>query len=133
MVYELTNISEVREHIRKNQLAGIAIANKGKERVWNYVIELLKRLENISQPRINFAIVHYEMLLGILKPFEIGLVQRSVLIKLYLNGECIFEQEGVLGTKLNDEITLKRGIRESLKLYSVDIKFTNVMDVDNLQ
>ncbi|MEM1645385.1 MAG: hypothetical protein QXL96_05885 [Ignisphaera sp.] len=123
MVCELRSIGEAKEYIRKHRLAGIAIANKGKKDLWDYVFELLRKLEDISKPTIPFAVVHYEVALNMLKPFEAEVAKKSVLIKLYFNGECVFEQEGVLGTKINDEITLKRGIRETLKLYSVDVRF----------
>ncbi|MEM1525709.1 MAG: hypothetical protein QW775_04365 [Ignisphaera sp.] len=126
MVCELKSVGEAEEHIRKHRLAGIAIANKSKKDVWNYVLELLGKLEDISKPTISFAVVHYETALNMLKPLEAEVARKSVLIKLYFNGECVFEQEGVLGTRINDETTLKRGIRETLKLYSVDIKFTVV-------
>lgn len=123
MVHELDKAIEVAKHIRRNKLAGIVITNKRREELWSYVVELLNRLESSSQPRISFALVHYETLQDSLKSFEIEIARKSALIKLYLDGNCVFEQEGLLGSKLNDEIALKRGIRESLKLYSINMKF----------
>jgi hypothetical protein len=123
LVHELDKAIEVAEHIRRNKLAGIVITNKRREELWSYVVELLNRLESSSQPRISFALVHYETLQDSLKSFEIEIARKSALIKLYLDGNCVFEQEGLLGSKLNDEIALKRGIRESLKLYSINMKF----------
>jgi hypothetical protein len=123
LVHELDKAIEVAKHIRRNKLAGIVITNKRREELWSYVVELLNRLESSSQPRISFALVHYETLQDSLKSFEIEIARKSALIKLYLDGNCVFEQEGLLGSKLNDEIALKRGIRESLKLYSINMKF----------
>jgi hypothetical protein len=123
LVTELVNDFEVVEYIHRNKIACIVIANKEIEHLWNYIIDLFNKLESMVQPKISFAIVHYKVMLDTLKAFEVEIARKSALIKLYLNGNCIFEQEGLLGTKLNDETTLKRGIRESLKLYSVNIRF----------
>lgn len=123
MVSELNSYSEFKEYIRRNKVAVVAIANKDKGDIWLYVKTLLSKLEEASTPKIGFAIVHYQHLSEALKTFEIEQARRSVIIKLFLNGETIFEQEGIMGTRINDEIVLKRGIRESLKQNSIDIRF----------
>lgn len=125
MVYELKEYSEVREYINKNRLAVLAIVNKDRENLWSYVGELLRRLEKSTKSPMGFAITHYQTVAVMLKPFEVEVAKKSVIIKLFLNGECVFEQEGVLGLRTNDETTLRRGIKESLKLYSIDVKFVS--------
>ncbi|MEM1542234.1 MAG: hypothetical protein QW101_05120 [Ignisphaera sp.] len=125
MVYEFSTPSELRDHISKNRLAVIAIANKDRESVWQYVKDILNKLELSAKPSIAFAIVHYQSIGDELESFEIEQARKSAIIKLFLNGSCIFEQEGLLGSRTNDEIVLKRGIKETLKTYSIEIRFTS--------
>lgn len=124
MVYELKDGNELREYIIRNSLVVLAITNKDKESLWRYIIDIFTKLEQSVKPSIMFTVVHYQSIASELKPFEVDQAQRSIIIKMFLNGRCIFEQEGVLGSKVNDEIALKRGIRESLKPYAIRVKFT---------
>lgn len=126
MVFELKSYSDFREYISRNRLAMLAITNRDRENLWNYIIQIFKDLEQMARPSISFAIIHYQAITDLLKPFELDQAKKSVIIKLYLNSENVFEQEGIMGSKYNDEITLKKGIRESLKLYSIDVKFVSI-------
>lgn len=123
MVYELKNSSELKEYVAKNQLAIVAIADKNKENLWQYVENIFSRLERSAKPAITFAIIHYQAVINELKSFEVEQAQKSVIIKLFLNGICVFEQEGLIGSKISDELALKKGIKETLKLYSINVRF----------
>uniref|UniRef100_A0A7C2Z8R6 Uncharacterized protein n=1 Tax=Ignisphaera aggregans TaxID=334771 RepID=A0A7C2Z8R6_9CREN len=126
MVHELRSSLEAKNHINEKRLAGLAIANRENANLWGYVKRLLSRIEDMSSPAISFAMVHYGEVLDMLEPSEIEIARKSVIIKLYLDGTCIFEQEGVLGSRINDETVLKRGIRETLKHRLVEIRFSPV-------
>lgn len=123
MVQEIKGTDELRECISKNRLVLLAVTNKDKEDLWRYIMSILMELEQMARPQLFSVITHYQIIANELKPYEIDQAKRSVIIKLFLDGRCIFEQEGILGMKLGDETVLKRGIRESLKPYSIDIRF----------
>ncbi|MEM0371216.1 MAG: hypothetical protein QXG46_00840 [Ignisphaera sp.] len=126
MVHELVTPSELRDYIYRNRLAVIAITNKDRENIWQYVKDILNRLELSVKPSIAFAMVHYQTISNELRSFEIEQARKSAIIRLFLNGLCIFEQEGLLGSRTSDEIALKRGIKETLKTYSIEIRFTSL-------
>ena len=122
MVIELKNENDLQRFIECNRIALLAIANKN-DKNWRYVEYLLKRLENKAGYMISFGIVHVDIIRNTLKEFEQRIAEREVLIRLYFEGNCIFEQEGLFGHILSDEQALKRGIKEVLKKFSIKTLF----------
>ncbi len=122
MVIELQSIENYREMILRNRLVVIAICNRSS-RIWDYIVKLFQYLEDMAKPRIVFGIIDVNKALNDLEDYEISHAKKDVIIKMYLNGSCIFSQEGVFHNVYNDIETLKEGIRNTLKKHSIQIKF----------
>jgi len=122
MVIELQNSESYKEIILRNRLVVIAICNRSS-RNWDYAIKLLQHLEEMAKPKIVFGIIDVNMALNDLEDYEVALAKKDVIIKMYLNGSCIFSQEGLFHSIYNDIETLKEGIRSTLKKHSIQIKF----------
>ncbi len=122
MVIEFQNIEKYREMILKNRLVVIAICSRSSK-TWNYIIRLFQHLEEMAKPKIAFGIVDVNIMLNDLEDYEIPIAKKDVVIKMYLNGSCIFSQEGVFQDVYNDIEMLKEGIKNTLKKHSIQIKF----------
>jgi hypothetical protein len=123
MVIELYDKNEYKEFISKNELIIIGIANKDNK-IWKYLETLLKTLESqVDSNNIKVVIVDIKVVKDILQDFEIEIARRRTLIKVLLNGMCVFLQEDVMENIANDMEILRRGIRDSLKKYSINLRF----------
>jgi hypothetical protein len=123
MVIELYDKNEYKEFVSKNELIIIGIANKDNK-IWKYLETLLKTLESqVDSNNIKVVIVDIKVVKDILQDFEIEIARRRTLIKVLLNGMCVFLQEDVMENIANDMEILRRGIRDSLKKYSINLRF----------
>ncbi len=122
MVIELFDENEYREAISRNNLIIMGIANK-EVKLWKYLETLLRNLESQLNLNVKVVIADVKVVKNILQEFETDVAKRRTLIKVFLNGTCIFMQEDVTENITNDIEMLKRGIKDSLKRYSIDIKF----------
>jgi hypothetical protein len=123
MVIELYDKNEYKEFVSKNELIIIGIANKDNK-IWKYLETLLKTLESqVDSNNIKVVIVDMKVVKDILQDFEIEIARRRTLIKVLLNGMCVFLQEDVMENIANDMEILRRGIRDSLKKYSINLRF----------
>uniref|UniRef100_A0A7C5XN37 Uncharacterized protein n=1 Tax=Ignisphaera aggregans TaxID=334771 RepID=A0A7C5XN37_9CREN len=123
MVIELYDKNEYNELISKNELIIIGIANKDNK-IWKYLETLLKALESqVDFNNIKVVIVDIKVVKDTLQDFEIEIAKRRTLIKVLLNGMCVFIQEDVMENIANDMEILRRGIRDSLKKYSINLRF----------
>jgi len=122
MVIELQSSENYRETISRNRLVVIAVCSRSSKN-WDYIIKLFQYLEELVKPKIVFGIIDVNTALSDLEDYEISLAKKDVIIKMYLNGSCIFSQEGVFHSIYNDIETLKEGIRSTLKKHSIQIKF----------
>ncbi len=123
MVIELYDKNEYKELISKSELIIIGIANKDNK-IWKYLETLLKTLESqVDSNNIKVVIVDIKVIKDILQDFEIEIARRRTLIKVLLNGMCVFIQEDVMENIVNDMEILRRGIRDSLKKYSINLRF----------
>ncbi|MCS7111432.1 MAG: hypothetical protein N3D82_03885 [Ignisphaera sp.] len=123
MVIELFDENEYTDTISRNPLIVMGIADKGA-RLWKYLETLLRNLESQLESNIKVVITDVEVVKNLLQEFETDVAKRRSLIKVFLNGVCIFTQEDVTENIANDMEMLKRGIKDSLKRRSVIIRFT---------
>lgn len=122
MVIELLDENEYREAISSNNLIIMGIANK-EAKLWKYLETLLRSLESQLDSNVKVVIADVKVVKNVLQEFETDVAKRRTLIKVFLNGTCIFIQEDVTENITNDIEMLKRGIKGSLKRYSIGIKF----------
>jgi hypothetical protein len=114
MVVEVKDGKQFNEYIAKNRIVLIALLSPLRASEKGYVMRLLSIIEEESVPTIYTALY--------LKPSS-SKTDVTVAVNLYLDGECIFSQEGLFGHLENDLMALKRGIREVLKNRMVQMKF----------
>lgn len=114
MVVEVKDSKQVNECIAKNRLVLVAFLNSFKTLDKNYVLKILSIIEEESAPTIYTALY--------VKPCN-SKNDSTILFNLYLNGTCIFSQEGLFGHLENDLMVLKRGIKEVLKNRMIQVKF----------
>ena len=122
MVYELRSNNELKDFISRNRIVLIAFASKN-DSVWRYLEVLLRRFEERAGYLISFAMVDITTTTPLLSSEQLKIARRSCLIQLYLNGECIFEQEGVFGNIEADLQVLRHGIKDILKRRSIKTLF----------
>ena len=116
MVIELNDHEKAKEYIAKNRLVLLAsIKSSATLDRKRYVLDILRKIEEESEPTI-YAIAVEDVSMTHERDFDVKFY-------LYLNGECIFSQEGLFYNKENDLTVLKRGIRETLKKRSIQLKF----------
>lgn len=123
MVKELKDSTAYTEIVKRQKLVVVGIADKRRAEVWNELMQILRRLELEARPSIEALAAHYENVLEMLQGHEIAIAKRTILIKLYCDGDCVFAQEGLLNTVEGSLTALKHGIKEALKTKSVNIKF----------
>jgi len=122
VVYELRSNNELKDFISRNRIVLIAFASKN-DSVWRYLEVLLRRFEERAGYLISFAMVDITTTTPLLSSEQLKIARRSCLIQLYLNGECIFEQEGVFGNIEADLQVLRHGIKDILKRRSIKTLF----------
>ncbi|MEL9939500.1 MAG: hypothetical protein QW348_01075 [Ignisphaera sp.] len=113
MVVEIKNREEANEYISKHKLTLIALAYRKADK--DYIIRLLKIIEEESQPTIYTVLVY--------DTSSNNESARQVELNLYVDGFCVFTQEGIFNDFENDITALKRGIKEALKARSIQVKF----------
>ncbi len=114
MVIEVKDIKKVNEYIVKYRLTLVALISKYANK--SYVMKLLKTLEEESLPTIYTVLVVDDTSNDKRSAY-------NIMLNLYLDGVCIFSQEGVFNNLENDLTVLKRGIREVLRSRSIQIRF----------
>lgn len=122
MVYELRSSNELKDFISRNRIVLIAFASKN-DSVWRYLEMLLRRFEQRAGYLISFAMVDITTIASLLSSEQLRIAKRCCLIRLYLDGECVFEQEGVFGNIEADLQVLRHGIRDILKRRSIKTLF----------
>jgi len=122
MVYEVRSNSELKDFISRNRIALIAFAPKN-DSIWRYLEMLLRRFEQRAGYLISFAMADIETMTSLLSSEQLKIARKSCLIQLYLNGECIFEQEGVFGDIEADLQVLRHGIKDVLRRRSIKTLF----------
>lgn len=111
MVVEIKNLEEANKYISKHKLTLVALAYRKADK--DYIIRLLKVIEEESQPTIYTALVYDTSREN----------AHQVELNLYIDGFCVFTQEGIFNDFENDITALKRGIKEALKTRSIQVKF----------
>ncbi len=122
MVYELASHSELESFISRNRIALIAFVSRDSK-LWRYLENLLHRFEQRAGYLISFAIIDIEKVKNHLPSEQAEIARKSCLIRLYFDGECIFEQEGVFGNLESDLQALRHGVKDMLKRRSVKTLF----------
>ncbi len=122
MVYELESRSELESFILRNRIALIAFVSRNSK-LWKYLESLLRRFEQRAGYLISFAMIDIEKARNHLPSEQAEVARKSGLIRLYFDGECIFEQEGVFGNLESDLQALRHGVRDVLKRRSVKTLF----------
>jgi len=122
VVYELRSNNELKDFISRNRIVLIAFASKN-DSVWRYLEVLLRRFEERAGYLISFAMVDITTTTPLLSSEQLKIARRSCLIQLYLDGECIFEQEGVFGNIEADLQVLRHGVKDILKRRSIKTLF----------
>jgi len=114
MVIEVKNSEQVDEYIARNKIVLVAFLNSQRIAEKGYVVKLLSIIEEESIPTIRTALY--------VRPSN-SEVNASISFNLYLNGTCVFSQEGLFGHLENDLMALKTGIKEVLKNKMIQVKF----------
>ena len=122
MVYELESHNELENFISRNRIALIAFASRDSK-LWRYLENLLRRFEQRAGYLISFAMIDIEKAKSYLPSEQAEVARKSCLIRLYFDGECIFEQEGVFGNLETDFQALRHGVKDVLKRRSVKTLF----------
>lgn len=123
MVIELFDENEYRETISRDSITVVGIASKGTK-LWRYLEMLLRKLESYFDSSTKVAIADVNVIKNMLQEFETKVAKQRTIIKVFVNGTCIFMQEDVTENVANDIEMLRRGIRDSLRRYSINVRFT---------
>lgn len=123
MVIELFDENEYRETIFRDSITVVGIASKGT-RLWRYLEMLLRKLESYFDSSTKVAIADVNVIKNMLQEFETKVAKQRTIIKVFVNGTCIFMQEDVTENVANDIEMLRRGIRDSLRRYSINVRLT---------
>lgn len=115
-MYELRSRDELERALRANELVIVLYyGERGPEQ--DTMMETLRRLEESADPRVLFCSVnvleHPELVEG---------VDRVPHLKLYHNGEVVFEQVGSLTSAELNLFALRRGMRSVLAARNVNIR-----------
>ncbi|MEM0026585.1 MAG: hypothetical protein QXT53_01440 [Ignisphaera sp.] len=113
MVIEIRSREEASKYISKHKLILIALTSRNTDK--DYITRLLKIIEEESHPTIYTALVY--------DTSSENKRAHHIELNLYIDGFCVFTQEGIFNDIENDIIALKRGIREALKSRSIQVKF----------
>ncbi|HIP57002.1 MAG TPA: hypothetical protein EYH02_02895 [Ignisphaera aggregans] len=122
MVYEVRSSNELKDFISRHRIALIAFAPKN-DNIWRYLEMLLRRFEQRAGYLISFAMADITTTASLLSSEQLRIARKSCLIQLYLDGECVFEQEGVFGNIETDLQVLRHGIKDVLKRRSIKTLF----------
>ncbi|MEM0005971.1 MAG: hypothetical protein QXJ56_01330 [Ignisphaera sp.] len=123
MVIELFDENEYRETIFRDGITVVGIASKGT-RLWRYLEMLLRKLESHFDSSTKVAIADVNVIKNMLQEFETKVAKQRTIIKVFVNGTCIFMQEDVTENVANDIEMLRRGIKDSLRRYSINVRLT---------
>lgn len=115
-MYELRNRDELERALRANELVVILYyGERGPEH--DTMMETMRKLEESADPRVFFCGVnvaeHPELVEG---------VERVPHLKLYYNGELVFEQVGSLTSTELNLFALRRGMKSVLAARNVNIR-----------
>ncbi len=122
MIYELESYSELESFISRNRIALIAFVSRDSK-LWRYLESLLRHFEQRAGYLISFAMIDIEKAKSHLPSEQAEIARKSCLIRLYFDGKCIFEQEGVFGNLESDFQALRHGVKDVLKRRSVKTLF----------
>jgi len=112
MVEELRSKEELERFIKSNRIAVVAIVSDPTSK--NYVRKLLDKLEEKSRNLIRSGIVY---------PCNIDEVNRDIVIRMYIDSNMVFEQQGIFWKQDLDYEALRRGIKDVLKKHNFKTLF----------
>lgn len=106
----ITSVKELRELLDQNDMVLIAFVGSNEEsRSISYAVKFFER---IREPDIIVAIVNILEHPDVAEVFKI---EYAPTIRLYINGEIVFEQKGGMGSYDKDVYVLKEGIKDVLR------------------
>ncbi len=123
MVRALSSCRDIDNVVESKRIALIAYLSRSNHDLWNYVEKLLQRLEHRAGYLIDFFVADIDSLEECIAAEEREIAKKNVVIKLFFEGSCIFEQEGVFGSLELDIQALKRGIKDVLKKRNIKTLF----------
>ena len=118
MPFKPSNIQEFENVLRKKRVV-LALYYREGERYSLYVRELAESLKSNIEPSIPILLVDVNRLGEVRDKYGVTTVPR---LQLFLDGNVVWEQLGVLGTISADKEAIRFGIRESLKRQGYSLK-----------
>ena len=109
---EVKTREELEEILRKYELVFLEVRNKNSYES-RYLSRILASIFGSLSDRIKTVFIDHELAPKLLEDYPGG--RYTPLIRLYIRGQVVWEQEGVLANENADKIAIRRGLREILK------------------
>ncbi|HIC98743.1 MAG TPA: thioredoxin [Pyrodictiaceae archaeon] len=118
MPFKPSSIQEFENMLKKKRVV-LALYYREKEHHSIYIRRLAESLKSNIEPSIPILLVDVDRLEEVCNRYGVASVPR---LQLFLDGNVVWEQLGVLGTISADKEAIRFGIRESLRKQGYSLK-----------